>query len=217
MSFSDILIYLRTQKGLTQKELAKQLGCALSVIGDIESGRRPPSKNMAIKLAYFFNTPVELWLINQENMEACLQMNGDILKKLRLNHNLTQKELAEKIGVAHNTIAMIETGKRQGDRDTINKLADYFNVSIDYLEGRHNMNTGSISLIDNYLDMLIDNGLINDPYNIDDTILDIILNVIKAQIYIKFMLKKISNLYLFYFVDYMSYIYYNYIMLYDII
>jgi len=57
---------LRNQKNITQKQLANEIGVALSVIGDIESGRRPPSKKTALKLSQFFKTPVELWLDNKD-------------------------------------------------------------------------------------------------------------------------------------------------------
>ncbi|MDT8717817.1 helix-turn-helix transcriptional regulator [Clostridium sp. 19966] len=51
----------RKQKGLTQKQLADNINVALSVIGDIESGRRVASKSTAQKLSEFFQTSVEYW------------------------------------------------------------------------------------------------------------------------------------------------------------
>lgn len=60
-------------------------------------------------------------------------MVGDKIKKLREEKKLTQSELANAIGVAQSTIAMIESGKNKGSNDTLIKLAKFFNVSIDYL------------------------------------------------------------------------------------
>lgn len=58
---------------------------------------------------------------------------GDKIKELREKKGLTQKELAEEIGVAQSTVAMIESGKNKGSIETLSKIANYFNVSIDYL------------------------------------------------------------------------------------
>lgn len=60
-------------------------------------------------------------------------MLNDKIKKLREQKNLTQKQLAEEIGVKQSTIGMIESGKNKGSKDTILKLAKYFNVSVEYL------------------------------------------------------------------------------------
>lgn len=58
------------------------------------------------------------------------------LKSLRLQAGLTQRELAEKLGIAHSTLGMYELGKRVPDIDTMDSIADYFNVTIDYISGK---------------------------------------------------------------------------------
>lgn len=55
---------------------------------------------------------------------------------LREERRLTQKELAEKLGFSPSTISMYETGKREPDFETLEVIADYFNVSMDYLIGK---------------------------------------------------------------------------------
>ncbi len=60
----------------------------------------------------------------------------DRLKKLRKEKGLYQKDLAEILGVGRTTIGNYEQGIRFPDKDLLNDLADYFNVSIDYLLGR---------------------------------------------------------------------------------
>lgn len=60
-------------------------------------------------------------------------MNGNKLKKLRENQGLLQKELADKIGISLSSISMYERGERQPDNETLKKISQYFNVSIDYL------------------------------------------------------------------------------------
>ncbi|WP_232329776.1 helix-turn-helix domain-containing protein [Sporosarcina sp. P37] len=49
---------------------------------------------------------------------------------------LTQKQLADQIKVTHVSISGYENGNRYPDTDTLQRLADYFDVSTDYLLGR---------------------------------------------------------------------------------
>lgn len=58
------------------------------------------------------------------------------LKSLRTGSNMNQEELGEKIGVGKMTISQYETGKRRPDIETLEALADIFNVSTDYLLGK---------------------------------------------------------------------------------
>ncbi|MEW8957827.1 MAG: helix-turn-helix transcriptional regulator [Moorella sp. (in: firmicutes)] len=58
------------------------------------------------------------------------------LKKLREDKGLSQREIARLLGFAPSTIAMYETNKRTPDPETLQKLADFFGVSVDYLLGR---------------------------------------------------------------------------------
>lgn len=55
------------------------------------------------------------------------------LKKLRRSKNLTQKELAEVIGVDRTTYVKYESGDSEPSFETLIKLADFFEVSLDYL------------------------------------------------------------------------------------
>ncbi|ORX23381.1 transcriptional regulator [Thermoanaerobacterium sp. PSU-2] len=57
------------------------------------------------------------------------------LSELRNEFKLTQKELADKLGVSRGTIGMYEIGQRDPDTDTLLKLSELFNVSVDYLLG----------------------------------------------------------------------------------
>lgn len=60
------------------------------------------------------------------------------LKELRQANGLTQNKLANKIGLSRSTIAMYETEGSEPDIQTLSKLANFFNVSIDYLLGKEN-------------------------------------------------------------------------------
>lgn len=57
------------------------------------------------------------------------------IRELRTKKNLTMKQLGDIVGVAESTISLYERGKRQPDFETLKHLADFFEVSIDYLLG----------------------------------------------------------------------------------
>ncbi|AMQ19634.1 helix-turn-helix domain-containing protein [Geobacillus sp. JS12] len=63
-------------------------------------------------------------------------MLGDRLRKLRQEKKLTQEELGKKINVTKVSISGYENGNRTPDTETLQKLADFFNVTTDYLLGR---------------------------------------------------------------------------------
>ncbi|PAB61342.1 helix-turn-helix domain-containing protein [Anaeromicrobium sediminis] len=62
-------------------------------------------------------------------------MFGRRLKLLRESKELYQKDLAKIIGVSSGAIGMYENDKRTPDFETLKKIANYFNVSTDYLLG----------------------------------------------------------------------------------
>ena len=66
-------------------------------------------------------------------------MSNDLssrLKSLRENRGIAQKFVAEKIGIKANTLSGYENGARQPDPETLKKLADFYEVTTDYLLGR---------------------------------------------------------------------------------
>ncbi|ALS17785.1 helix-turn-helix domain-containing protein [Clostridium butyricum] len=63
-------------------------------------------------------------------------MLGDRIKELREKKNLTQSQLSKILGVSPSTIGMWEQNRRSPDNESLNKIADLFNVSIDSLFGR---------------------------------------------------------------------------------
>ena len=60
------------------------------------------------------------------------------LKELRRSRGISQLKLAMDLSMNQNSISRYETGLRQADYATLIRLADYFDVSIDYLLERTN-------------------------------------------------------------------------------
>lgn len=63
-------------------------------------------------------------------------MNTDNLKAARKKSGKTQKEVAEGIGIGQGTYKNYETGAREPNGETLVAIANYFDVSTDYLLGR---------------------------------------------------------------------------------
>ncbi|MBG0732671.1 XRE family transcriptional regulator [Lactobacillus crispatus] len=59
------------------------------------------------------------------------------LRELRKNHGLTLKELGKKVSMHDNTLSQYETGKRNPSLKTWQQLADFYGVSVSYLQGRY--------------------------------------------------------------------------------
>lgn len=54
---------------------------------------------------------------------------------------MTQKQIADKFGLAESTISMYEAGNREPNLEQLNEFADFFNVDLNYLLGKSNVTT----------------------------------------------------------------------------
>ncbi|MDB8790666.1 helix-turn-helix transcriptional regulator [Romboutsia sp. 1001216sp1] len=66
-------------------------------------------------------------------------MFGKRLKTLRKDFKLTQAQLGKNLNLSQRTISGYENGLRFPDEQILNSIADYFDVSVDYLLGRTNI------------------------------------------------------------------------------
>lgn len=60
----------------------------------------------------------------------------DILKYLRKRDNYTQEQLSKALGISRSRLNNYEQGIREPDAETAALIADFFNVSFDFLYGR---------------------------------------------------------------------------------
>ncbi|CAJ1000975.1 helix-turn-helix domain-containing protein [Brevibacillus aydinogluensis] len=73
------------------------------------------------------------------------------LVSLRKAAKLTQQQLADQLGITRGTLSMYEIGKREPDFATTQKIADFFDVSIDWLLGKDDVSTGSKQTIESFV------------------------------------------------------------------
>ena len=60
---------------------------------------------------------------------------SETLKKLRKQDGLTQEEAARQMGITRSALGMYETGKREPDFETLELIADFYNVDMNTLVG----------------------------------------------------------------------------------
>lgn len=61
---------------------------------------------------------------------------GSNIAQLRERRGLSQAALSKELNISQATLAMYETNKRRPNVEMLNSIADYFNVTTDYLLGR---------------------------------------------------------------------------------
>ena len=76
-------------------------------------------------------------------------------KELRQSRKLSQQELAYYLGISKSSVNMYERGEREPGLETIENIADFFNVDMDYLLGKSlvankSLNSNNISPADKY-------------------------------------------------------------------
>lgn len=82
MMFAERLKELRKEAHLTQIELAKRLGIGQSSYADWERGKKNPTQENLIKIAQFFNVPLDYLVGNSDkkdeldNIELLFRMNS---------------------------------------------------------------------------------------------------------------------------------------------
>ena len=65
-------------------------------------------------------------------------MLAERLVMLRTQRKKTQQDMSDLLGITRPAYTAYESGSRKPDYDTLQKLADYFEVSVDFLLGRSN-------------------------------------------------------------------------------
>ena len=149
--FHEKLKILRKKQGLTQQEVAEFLEMTQPVYQKWESGNRKPSYENLSMLACIFDVSLDYllseyseiskerylkFLKKRKKEEEKKNLFSVRLKELRLQHGFSQEELAEQIGIKRNYYSDWENGKCKPNYEKLEKIADFFGVSLDWLFGR---------------------------------------------------------------------------------
>lgn len=98
------------------------------------------------------------------------------LKKLRKEGKLTQKDIATFLNISQPAYQQFESGKKKMNLETMEKLADFFNVSTDYLLGKTDFPDLDLEVD---IDNAIDNSVAYDGTPITDNDREIIKSFLK--------------------------------------
>lgn len=143
MKYSEILKDLRTEQGLTQKELSKKIGITASAIGFLENGQREPMASTLLAYANYFGVSID-YLMGREDNNSYYKIFQEEnfspsfpnkIKFLREKNGLTQSALAHAINTSQRNISRWEKGEIEMGANFAITLARYFNVSVEYLLG----------------------------------------------------------------------------------
>lgn len=129
---------LREEYCETQREVAELLGLTENAISKYEDGSREPSLRNLKKLARHFNISVDELIddIEVESMQRRKPKSN--LQKLRIDRGMTLDELSAEIKIPRASISQYERKARRKSMGNFIKLADYYDVSLDYLFDRTN-------------------------------------------------------------------------------
>jgi transcriptional regulator with XRE-family HTH domain len=132
----------RERANLMQKDAAHKVGISNVTLSQYEKGIRNPDPHLLAKLADLYDVSAD-WLLGrtddpnsnivkgEKTYETLAQRLTDLRKKL----NLTQEDMAHKLGINRDIYANYESGRREPSYEVLKKIAEYFNVSTDYLLG----------------------------------------------------------------------------------
>ena len=137
--FTDRLKELRKTKGVTKKAMAEYLGIVERSYSRYEAGDLEPNHEKTIKLADYFDVSLD-YLVGRSDTPGAVYFTrakfAERLEELRIKKAVTQRVVAECLGIQEDAYQMYEFDKREPGYETTIKLADYFDVSADYLLGR---------------------------------------------------------------------------------
>lgn len=131
---------LRKERGLTLRQLNNLTGISDVNLSRYERGTVQPKEETWRKLAYYYGIQISYLKGTDKEFDTYLENMVDKnlrLKELRESeNNVSQANIAKTFHITRQAVQRWEVGKSEPNIKTLIALADYFNVSIDYLVGR---------------------------------------------------------------------------------
>lgn len=132
--------YIREDKDLTQKQIAKFLGVERSTYTGWETGKDTIPLRKLSQLCDFYNVSID-YITGLSNIKSYNVTNkiinkkdvGKNLKKIRVKNNLRQKNIFTFLNTTSSTYSAYETGKVLIQTSFIYSIAKKYNVSIDWI------------------------------------------------------------------------------------
>lgn len=103
------------------------------------------------------------------------------LKELRISRGLSQRDLSKQTGVSKSGISKLESGESNGTVDVLKILANFYDVSLDYIT----CNPGATSLVDDIIKAFVAKKIIIPgepiPKETREMLMNIVEDALKAQ------------------------------------
>lgn len=144
-SFSLKLKELRQKNNLTQDQLADELNAryhlneSKATISQFEHNKRIPDLDRLINIADYFQVSLDYLCCNKSNDNVRCTNPGTRIKRLIKKNGLSQKEFVDKFNEKYGysdseaIISQYVNNKRTPEIDKMVKIADFFNVTLDYI------------------------------------------------------------------------------------
>ena len=127
MYLAQNLRYLREQKGLSQRECAEIFGLSGSAVTMWEQDQRKPAR-----LAEYFGVTLDELVL--KNLKPPLPLYASNIKYLRKRQEITQEDMAVFLGFSgKSSLCAVETGKSGISIENLEKLSDFFGVTLDQM------------------------------------------------------------------------------------
>lgn len=141
MKFNSRLREIRKQQGKTQRMLANATGISERNYQTYENGKYKPSYQNLVLIAEYLEVSLD-YLVGRTDKNRTITQSAtntklhERLQYLRDVNKRTQDQVSIGVNITHANYQKMECGKGKPSFQTLIALADYFNVSIDYLVGR---------------------------------------------------------------------------------
>ena len=137
MTIGEKIRKTRTDKGLTQKQLADRMSVTQAHIWQYENSLVKPSDKQLNRFADALGVSVKELLSIEENKitenESRTITVGERIREIRQKAGLTQKQLADRMGVTPSQIGQYERGLVNPSNTQIKKFADALNIPFEIL------------------------------------------------------------------------------------
>ena len=134
---------LREDNDLLQKDVAKILNVTAHTYGEWERGTNDMALANCVKLANFYNTSIDYLLgrtMKNKKISSDYEIDWEVVKErlliYRKKYKLSQTELGNKVGLPQGTYSNYEIGRFKPTTLKLMNIADFYNISMDYLVGR---------------------------------------------------------------------------------
>jgi len=139
----DRLKDIREDKDLTQKDIAKILNITQPTYSAFENGTKIIPLKHLNTLCNFYDISMDYIIglsnnrtINNKIKELDKNVIGKNIKQVRINNNLTLRNLANELSTTHSTINAYELGKTLILTAFAYQICKNYNISMDWLCGR---------------------------------------------------------------------------------